>query len=131
MITIGKTAESKRKFSEADIRHFAEVTGDRNPIHLDAEYAKTTLFGQRIAHGFLIGATISELIASKLPGPGSIYLQQTMEFLKPVFINDEITTRVEVIEILKPGLYVLRTQCINQNSDVVIEGRAKIKVLNV
>ena len=91
-LTIGRSAEVTRTAGDADIRAFADVSGDHNPVHLDEAFAATTPFGGRIAHGMLSGAWISALIAGELPGPGSIYLSQTMVFKRPVRIGDEVIT---------------------------------------
>ena len=112
---VGDSAEITKKITEADIEAFAEVTGDHNPIHLDETFAKTTRFGRRIAHGMLTASLISSVLANKLPGEGSVYLGQTLQFVAPVFPGDEITARVTVKEIRedKPILK-LDTICINQ-----------------
>lgn len=124
---IGQRASLTKIISGDDVKHFAEISMDHNPIHLDEEYAKTTIFGRKIVHGFLVGSFISAVLANKLPGHGSIYLNQEMNFKKPVFIGDEITAEVEIIEIIKPTIYKLATKCVNQNGEVVIDGFAVIK----
>jgi acyl dehydratase len=124
---VGDSAEITKTIDEADIQAFAEVTGDHNPIHLDDEFAKTTRFGRRIAHGMLSASLISAVLANKLPGEGSIYLGQTLEFRAPVFPGDEITARVTVREIRdnKP-IVKLETVCVNQRDEVVIRGEATV-----
>ena len=92
----GMRAEAVRLVTEADLIDFARVSGDRNPIHLDEAYAATTPFKGRIAHGILIASFISALLAGKLPGPGAIYVGQTLNFLRPVKIGDEVTISVEI-----------------------------------
>lgn len=92
----GMTASSTRVVSEADLFDFARVSGDHNPIHLDEAYAATTPFKGRIAHGILIASYISALLAEQLPGPGAIYVGQTLNFLRPVKIGDEVTISVEI-----------------------------------
>ncbi len=114
----------KRKISEKDIQLFAEASGDYNPIHLDHKYAKNSFFKKRIAHGLLTGSHISALIANELPGPGSIYLSQTFKFLKPVFINDEVTTCISIDDIDK-NIYYLDCKCFVRN-ELVLEGKAKV-----
>src|SRR5256884_9514216 len=94
---VGTRATHERTITDSDIVRFAEVSGDRNPVHLDAAYAARSPFGQRIAHGFLIGSLISAVLGTDLPGPGTIYLGQTLKFLAPVHINDSVTVSVEVI----------------------------------
>lgn len=124
---IGQKASLRKVITQEDVIRFSEISMDSNPIHLDDEYAKTTIFGRKIVHGFLVGSFISAVLANKLPGHGSIYLNQEMNFKKPVFIGDEITAEVEVVEIIKPTIYKLATKCMNQNGDIVIDGFAFIK----
>src|SRR6185369_2210281 len=90
----GDTASLSRTISDGDIRAFANATGDHNPLHLDEEFARQTRFGKRIAHGMLSASLISAVIASDLPGQGSIYLGQTLQFVAPVFPGDTVTARV-------------------------------------
>lgn len=126
-LNVGDFASIKRIIKSEDILEFARVSNDFNPIHLDDEYAKNTLFKNRIAHGMLVSSMISALIANKLPGPGAIYLSQELRFKAPVFVDDEITAKAEVIEIIKPTLYKLRTTCEKQDGTIAIEGVAVIK----
>ena len=125
--SIGDSAEITKTIEQADIDAFAGVTGDHNPVHVDEEFAKTTRFGRRIAHGMLTASLISSVLANKLPGEGSVYLGQTLQFLAPVFPGDEITARVTVKEIRegKPILK-LETICINQREEIVIRGEATV-----
>jgi len=125
----GDTASLSRTISDDDIRAFAEATGDRNPLHLDEEFAKQTRFGRRIAHGMLSASLISAVIASELPGQGGIYLGQTFQFVAPVFPGDTVTARVTVSAVRedKPILK-LETVCTNQRDEVVIKGEATILV---
>ena len=125
---IGTRAEYVRTITEDDIVHFVEVSGDHNPVHLDAEYAARTPFGGRIAHGMLSAAFISAVLGNDLPGPGTIYLGQTLKFLAPVRIGDTITASVEVIAVREEKRIVtLRTDCTNQNGAVVLTGEAVMK----
>ena len=126
---IGQTASLKKVFSDIDVETFAELTLDKNPIHLDKEYAAQSRFGKRIVHGFFVGSLISAVFGTKLPGEGAIYLHQEMNFRKPVYHGDEITATVTVSEI-KREKSVLRfdTKCENQNGEIVIEGKAVLKV---
>jgi 3-hydroxybutyryl-CoA dehydratase len=127
---VGTRAERIRTITNADIVQFADVSGDHNPVHLNAEYAAHSLFGKRIAHGFLTGSHISALIGMDLPGAGSIYLGQTLKFLAPVYIDDTITARVEVISIHEDKrLVILRTDCINQDGKLVLTGEATVKYM--
>src|SRR5678815_68841 len=116
---VGDSAEITKTIEQADIDAFANVTGDHNPVHVDEEFAKTTRFERRIAHGMLTASLISAVLANKLPGEGSVYLGQTLKFLAPVFPGDEITARVTVLEIRedKPILK-LETVCVNQRDAV-------------
>lgn len=125
----GDSAEVTKILDEGDIQAFAEVTGDHNPIHLDDEFAKTTRFGRRIAHGMLSASLISAVLANKLPGEGSIYLGQTLQFVAPVFPGDEVTARVTVKEIREDKPIVkLDTICVNQRGEIVIRGEATVLV---
>ena len=124
-LTINDHAEFAKTVSETDIYLYAGVSGDFNPAHTNEEYAKNTFFKTRIAHGMLSAGFISTVIAMKLPGPGTIYLDQTLKFLAPVRIGDTITARVRVSEILAEKNKVrLETTCTNQNGIKVIEGEA-------
>lgn len=126
-IQIGQKAELVRTVTEDDIKKFADVSGDRNPIHLDEEFAKKTFFQGRIAHGMLSVAFISTVLASKLPGPGSIYLKQEIIFKKPVRIGDTITVAVEVIDKDdEKERVILKTTCINQDNELVVDGKATV-----
>ena len=124
---VGDTAEITRTIEQADVQAFADLTGDHNPIHVDESFAQTTRFGRRIAHGMLTASLISSVLANKLPGEGSVYLGQTLQFVAPVFPGDEITARVTVKEIRadKPILK-LETLCLNQSGEVVIRGEATV-----
>ncbi len=93
-IKVGDSASISKTITDGDIQAFADVTGDHNPIHLDDEYAAKTRFGSRIAHGMLSAALISAVLANELPGAGSVYLSQTLKFVKPVFPGDTVTARV-------------------------------------
>jgi len=128
-IQVGQVAEMAKTVTEADIALFAGVTGDFNPVHVDAVAAAQSRFGERIAHGMLSAGFISAVIAMRLPGPGSIYLSQTLRFTKPVRIGDTVTTRVEVVEVVAPKRRLrLATVCRNQNGETVVEGEAVVLV---
>src|SRR6185503_7812584 len=124
---VGDSAKITKTIEQADIDAFAAVTGDHNPVHVDEEFAKTTRFGRRLAHGMLTASLISSVLANKLPGEGSIYLGQTLQFVAPVFPGDEITVQVTVKEIraAKPIL-TLATICVNQRDEIVIRGEATV-----
>jgi len=124
---VGDSAEITKTIEQSDIDAFAAVTGDHNPVHVDEEFAKTTRFGRRIAHGMLTASLISAVLANKLPGEGSVYLGQTLKFVAPVFPGDEITARVVVKEIRENKPIVkLETICVNQREEVVIRGEATV-----
>ena len=125
--SVGDSAEITKTIEQGDIDAFAAVTGDHNPVHVDEEFAKTTRFGRRIAHGMLTASLISSVLANKLPGEGSVYLGQTLKFVAPVFPGDEITARVTIKEIRedKPILR-LETICMNQRDEIVIRGEATV-----
>jgi 3-hydroxybutyryl-CoA dehydratase len=124
---LGARATRTRVITEDDIVRFADVSGDFNPVHLDAEYAAKTPFGERIAHGFLTASMISGILGTDLPGPGTIYLGQTLKFLAPVCIGDTITASVEVIAVREEkGLLTLRTDCTNQEGKLVLTGEATV-----
>jgi len=126
MYEVGQSAEMTRVITEEEILRFAEITGDRNPVHISEEFASQTRFGERIAHGILTAGLISAVIGMKLPGPGCLYVSQTLAFLAPVKIGDEITARAEVVEVISGKRLKLKTQCINQRKEVVLEGEAII-----
>ena len=124
---VGDSAEITKTIEQSDINAFADVTGDHNPVHVDEEFAKTTRFGKRIAHGMLTASLISAVLANKLPGEGSVYLGQTLQFVAPVFTGDEITARVTVKEIREDKPIVkLETICMNQRDEIVIRGEATV-----
>ena len=95
-LAVGQFAEMSRVVGVADIEAFAEVSGDNNPVHLDDAYAKGTAFGERIAHGMLSGAYISAILGTKLPGPGAIYLSQSLRFRRPVKVGDLVVARATI-----------------------------------
>ena len=124
-ILIGQEATYKRVISKEMVKAFAEVSGDTNPVHLDEEYAKGTIFKENIAHGILVTGLISKVLGCDLPGYGSIYVSQKVDFLRPVKIGDEITAKVEAVSKEdKRGFVTFRTTCVNQSGRVVIKGEA-------
>ncbi len=124
---IGDNAFFTKTISETDIYLYAGITGDFNPAHVNEEFARTTSFGRRIAHGMLLGGLISNVLGNQLPGNGSIYISQTLAFLSPVYIGDTITVKVEVIEKRdEKRRIVCRTSCNNQKGTLVADGEAVI-----
>ena len=127
-LKVGQSAMFGRTVTDADIAAFAGVSGDTNPIHLHDGFARTTRFGRRIAHGMLSGSFISTVIGTKLPGPGAVYVSQTMAFMAPVMIGDTITAVATVTAIdEKRRRVTLKTQCFNDEK-VVIDGEAVVLV---
>lgn len=124
-VKIGDTVEEKRAFSEDDVIAFSRICGDTNPIHLDETYAQTTRFRKRIVHGLLTASTISALIGTKLPGPGAIYLRQSLEFKAPVFIGEEVVCRVTV-KSAKGRLLHLETRCTKTDGTIALDGAADV-----
>jgi len=126
-IRLGDSAELSKTVSEADIYLYAGVTGDFNPAHINEAYAKQTFFKGRIAHGMLSAGFISAVIANRLPGPGTIYIRQELNFLAPVRIGDTVTARVEVVErILDKNRLLLKTTCVVEDGTVVVDGQALV-----
>lgn len=126
MYAVGEFAEMSKVITEEDIFLFAGITGDRNPVHISREFAAQTRFGERIAHGMLVAGLVSAVIGMKLPGPGCVYVSQTLNFLRPVKIGDEITARAEVAEAVSEKRLRLRTQAFNQRKELVLDGEAII-----
>ncbi|MDQ7985412.1 MaoC family dehydratase [Pseudomonas sp. G34] len=125
-LEVGQTASYSKTVEERDILLFAAVSGDHNPVHLDAEYAATTMFKERIAHGMFSGALISAAVACTLPGPGTIYVGQQMSFQKPVKLGDTLTVRLEILEKLPKFRVRIATRVFNQHDDLVVDGEAEI-----
>jgi 3-hydroxybutyryl-CoA dehydratase len=128
-LNAGDKASRTQTISDEMIRAFADLTGDTNPVHLDDAYASTTRFGRRIAHGMIAAGLISATLANDLPGPGTVYLSQTLQFKSPVFPGDTIMATVEVKSVRpdKP-IVTLKTICTNQENKVVLEGEAVVLV---
>lgn len=126
-IEIGQTATFQRLASEQAVRLFAAVSGDVNPVHLDAEFAATTMFKERIAHGMFTGGLISAALAMKLPGPGTIYLGQNLKFERPVKLGDEITVTLKVLsKSPEKRLVEIETIAVNQLGKTVVSGSATV-----
>jgi 3-hydroxybutyryl-CoA dehydratase len=128
-LQVGQSAELSRTVSDEDVRRFAEVTGDFNPVHVDEAAAARSMFGGRVAHGMLAAGMISAVLGTRLPGEGTIYLSQSLRFTKPVRIGDRVTARVEVVEVIPAKRRVrLSTAVRNQGDEVVLEGEALVMV---
>ena len=127
--TLGQSAELTRTFTEADVMAFARVSGDFNPVHVDAAAAAASSFGERIVHGMLTASLFSTLLATKLPGPGAIYLSQSLAFLRPVKLGDTVTARVSItaIDVDKRRLTVT-TLVLNARGKNVVTGEAVVQL---
>lgn len=125
-LIVGQSASFSKTISESDVYGFAGLVGDFNSAHLNKVEAEKSIFGDRIAHGMLVGSLISTVLGMKLPGSGTIYLEQNLVFKKPVYFGDTATATVTVEEIINSikGIYKMRTVITNQNDDVVVDGYA-------
>jgi len=129
-LKIGDKFTTSREVTDELIRKFAEVSGDYNPIHLDEEFAKTTRFGRRIAHGMLSGAFISAVLGYELKERKIVYLSQTLKFTAPVFIGDTVTAAATVTRIREDKPVVtIETVCTNQHGETLVTGEAAVMVL--
>ncbi len=127
--TIGEKAQLSRTITEADIAAMAEVTGDYNPVHMDEAFAAKTRFKGRIAHGVFSAGLISAVLGTKLPGPGAVYLKQTLNFLHPVRAGDRVTAEAEVSAWrADKRIVTLKTRVFNQDEKDVVEGEAVLLV---
>lgn len=128
-IQVGQKASIRKTITEADVVLFGCVTGDMNPLHTDDITARESRFGKRIAHGMLAAGLISAVLGMQLPGPGTIYLKQTLNFRRPIYINDTVTTLVEVKMIRedKP-IATLSTTITNQDGDLVLDGESVVMI---
>lgn len=125
----GQRATWTKTITEADVYAFAGITGDFNPLHVDAEFARRSRFGERIAHGMLTAGLISAVLGMRLPGPGGIFLSQTLKFLKPVKFGDTITAEAEVVSYRSDRhMLTLKTACRNQRGEAVVEGESVLLV---
>ena len=127
-LSLGQTTEISHTVTDADIRAFAEVSGDNNPVHLDEAYAAATPFKTRIAHGMLSAGYISAVLGTRLPGPGAIYISQTMNFKRPVRIGDEVITRATVSAIDADRARVTLSTVCEVAGKAVVEGEAVVMV---
>lgn len=126
---VGDKASISKAFTAEEVRRYAEISTDTNPVHLDPEFARAnTRFGGCIVHGMLVASLFSALLGMRLPGMGTIYLGQNLTFKGPVLVGEEVTATVEILKVRedKPIL-TLRTVCVNSNGETVIEGEAVVK----
>ena len=127
-LSVGQTAETTHVVGAADIEAFAAVSGDVNPVHMDEAFAKTTPFGGRIAHGMLAAAYISAVLGNQLPGPGAIYLSQSLRFRRPVRIGDVVRTKVSVVALDEAKAHVSLATVCSVGGKSVVEGEALVMV---
>ena len=125
---VGQTSEITRVFSGEDVNLFSTLSGDVNPVHLDEAFAKTTMFGGRIVHGALLSSIFSTIFANNLPGPGCIYLKSENKFLKPVFLNEAVNFKVEIIDILvEKKRVIFKTAAVFRNQECIV-GTAELYI---
>lgn len=124
---VGEAASQSLAVTDEVVRRFADLVGDHNPVHLDEAFAATTRFGKRIAHGMIAAGLISGVLGSKLPGPGTIYLSQSLQFTAPVFVGDVITATATVTMLRedKP-IVTLETVCTREDGEIVLRGEAVV-----
>ena len=128
-LTVGQTAVVSETITDSHISRFADLSGDRNPLHLDDAWAAKTRFGGRIAHGAFTAALVSRVLGMELPGTGSVYLSQSLKFTAPVRPGDTVTARAEVVDLdAKRHRVRLRTTCSNQRGEVIADGEAVMMV---
>jgi 3-hydroxybutyryl-CoA dehydratase len=123
---VGDKASLSRLVTDADVQQFAAITGDTNPAHTDEAWASKTRFKTRIAHGILSAGYVSAVLGTKLPGPGTIYLSQTLRFTAPVKFGSTVTATVEVVEVVDGKKLRLQTTCADETGTVVLEGEALV-----
>ena len=125
---IGQTGTFSKTITETDVYNFAGICADFNPLHVNEDIAKKSKFRSRVVHGALINSFISTVLGMYMPGPGTIYLKQESDFVKPVFFGDTITAIAEIESIDINNIAVLKTTVMNQREEVVIEGKATVKM---
>ena len=126
-ISIGDKAKFTKTVSAKDVESFAEITGDRNPVHLDEEFAANSMFKRRIVHGMLSASLISTVLGTDLPGANTIYMSQEVKFLAPVFLGDTLTAVIKVIEKKEDKrTLTFHTVVKNQDGKTVVDGQAKV-----
>lgn len=129
-VKVGDSFSTSREVTDELVRKFAQVSGDYNPIHLDEEFAKTTRFGRRIAHGMLSGAFISAVLGNEFKHLKIVYLSQTMKFVAPVYLGDTVIATGTITAIREDkGIVTLETICTNQNGELLVKGEAAVMIL--
>ncbi len=127
-LEVGMEASHSKRITESDIQSFADISGDDNPVHLCDQYASGTIFKERIAHGILTASLLSTVLGTKLPGPGSIYISQSLNFRAPVKIDDEVTAVARITDLLpEKGRAIFTCNC-EVNGKTVLDGEAVILV---
>ena len=126
---MGEKEAVSKTISETDVYLFAGISGDFNPVHVNKIAAELSPFKKQIVHGFLVGCLLSNVIGMKLPGPGTIYMEQDMKFLKPVYIGDTLTASVKIVEIVNETKNILKLETVitNQEDEIVVNGFAVVK----
>lgn len=127
-LRIGMTDVYGKTLTDADVLMFTGVSGDTNPLHQNREFAKRTQFGEPIVHGMLTASLISTLIGTRLPGPGCIYMDQSLKFTVPVRVGDTVLARVEIVELDEDRPYAILDTICTVEGTVVLKGQAKVKV---
>jgi 3-hydroxybutyryl-CoA dehydratase/enoyl-CoA hydratase len=124
-LKVGDTASITRLFTDEDVRLYADLSTDHNPVHLDEDFAKQTQFGQRIVHGMLVSSLFSALLGEHLPGHGTIYMSQNIQFKAPVYLNMPVIATVEIVNIRegKP-IVTLKTTCVDDSGKLLVTGEA-------
>lgn len=131
-LKIGQKASLKKRFTEEEVVNYANTSGDRNLIHLDKEYAKNSIFGQRIVHGLLVTSLFGGLLGSKLPGEGTIHMSQSIHFKKPVYIGEEITAELEITHIREDKQIVtLQASIYKEDHTLAFHGESVVKVMEI
>lgn len=124
---IGQEITEEKIFLKEEVDAFAEITGDNNPLHIDEEYAKKSRFGKTIVHGILVVGLVSKIIGTQLPGKGSIYMEQSVQFRKPVYIGEKVIVKVKIIDMDMSGKIIsLETDVFDSSGNYAVKGKAKI-----
>ena len=127
-LQIGQTASVSKTIGEHDVYAYAGITGDLNPAHVNAVYAEEAFFKERVVHGMLVAGFISTVFGMYMPGPGTIFLSNNVNFLAPVRFNDTITVTCEIVEKLEKGNVKIKSEVINQNNEIVMTGESLVKI---